>query len=164
MMTQSEKHVHAPVPGQPVLRVSVTRQTLEVVRDGMVQKTYPISTSRFGLGCEPGSYKTPLGRFRIAEKFGDGAVPGAVFRARQPTGEVAGPGGEEDLVLTRILWLDGLDPENANTHDRYVYIHGTNQEHLIGSPASHGCVRMTNSDIVELFQEIPENTLVEISE
>ena len=68
------------------------------------------------------------------------------------------------MILTRIFWLDGLDPENANTHDRYVYIHGTNQEYLIGSPASHGCVRMTNSDIVELFQEIPENTFVEIRE
>lgn len=162
MMTHSEKHVHAPV--KTFLRVSVARQSLEVVRDGVVQKTYPISTSRFGLGHEPGSYKTPLGRFRVAEKFGDGAEPGTVFKARQPTGEVAGPGGEEDLILTRIFWLDGLDPENANTHDRYVYIHGTNQEHLIGSPASHGCVRMANSDIVELFREIPENTLVEIRE
>lgn len=162
MIHHSEKPV--PLPEKTFLRVSVARQIMEVVRDGVVQKTYPVSTSRFGLGSEPGSFKTPLGRFRIAEKFGQDAAPGTVFKARRPTGEIAAPGGGEDLILTRIFWLDGLDPENANTHDRYVYIHGTNQEHLIGSPASQGCVRMTNSDIVELFGEIPENTFVEIRE
>ena len=84
MVHHSEKPV--PVPEKIFLRVSVARQTLEVVRDGVVQKTYPISTSRFGLGTEPGSFKTPLGRFRIAEKFGQDAAPGTVFKARRPTG------------------------------------------------------------------------------
>lgn len=144
------------------LRVDVTRQTLELLRGESVERSYPISTSRYGLGVEPGSYRTPLGRFRIAEKIGAGAPEGAVFRSRLPTGEIACQGGEEDLILTRILWLDGLDPENANTHDRYVYIHGTNQEWLLGTPASHGCVRMANRDIIDLFGRIPEGAPVEI--
>jgi len=144
------------------LRVDVGRQVLDVVRDGDVRATYPVSTSRFGLGTEPGSLKTPLGAFEICEKIGDGAPLGAVFKSRHPTGEIATPGGDEDLILTRILWLAGKDPENANTRGRYIYIHGTNQEDLIGSPASHGCVRMRNADIAELFREIPEGTPVHI--
>lgn len=161
MINHSPKHVHA--PGEVHLRVDVARQVLEVMRNGTVQKAYPVSTSRFGLGTEPGSFKTPPGRFAISEKIGHEALPGTVFKSRQPTGEIAGQGGEDDLILTRILWLDGLDEANANTRSRYVYIHGTNQEHLIGTPASHGCVRMRNADIIELFREIPEGSIVEIS-
>lgn len=149
-------------PFAPGLRVDVKRQVMELVSGGRVIASYPISTSRFGLGSEPGSYKTPTGRFRVAEKIGDGAAPGSVFKSRLPTGEIAEEGGEEDKILTRILWLDGLDPENANSRERYIYIHGTNQERLIGTPASHGCVRMRNSDIVELFDQVPVGTPVEI--
>jgi lipoprotein-anchoring transpeptidase ErfK/SrfK len=85
-----------------------------------------------------------------------------IFRSRIATGKVAEQGGEEDLVLTRILWLEGLDPQNANTRQRYIYIHGTNQEHLIGTPASHGCIRLRNEDMIDLFGRVHEGTHVEI--
>jgi lipoprotein-anchoring transpeptidase ErfK/SrfK len=144
------------------LRIDATRQILEVLRDGEVCKSYPVSTSKFGLGFENGSNRTPLGRFVVSEKIGAGATVGAVFKSRAPTGEIASQGGQEDLVLTRILWLAGLDAANANTKDRFIYIHGTNQESLLGTPASHGCVRMRNADVAECFEEISEGTLVEI--
>lgn len=157
MINSSLKDVH-PLS----LRIDATNQRLEVLRDGKVHKSYAISTSRFGLGFEHGSNKTPLGRFVVGEKIGAGAAPGAVFKSRQPTGEIASQGGEEDLILTRILWLAGLEEANANTRERYIYIHGTNQEELLGTPASHGCVRMSNADIKEFFDEIPEGTVVDI--
>jgi len=157
-MSELPPVVHAPLQ----LRVHVADQTMEVLRGQEVLCRYPISTSKFGLGTEPGSFKTPLGKFRVSEKIGDSAPERAVFKSRVPTGAIAELGGEEDLILSRILWLDGLEEANANTHSRYVYIHGTNQESQLGSPASHGCVRMKNTDICELFREIPEGTLVEI--
>jgi lipoprotein-anchoring transpeptidase ErfK/SrfK len=83
-----------------------------------------------------------------------------IFKGRVPTGEIATPGGDEDLVLSRILWLEGLDANNNNTRDRYIYIHGTNQEDLIGTPASHGCIRLCNQDMIELYGRIPNHTEV----
>ncbi|GAT33531.1 L,D-transpeptidase catalytic domain cotaining protein [Terrimicrobium sacchariphilum] len=157
-MNEPDQKVHATLS----LLVNVPRQTLELHEDGRLLRQFPISTSRFGLGSEPGSFKTPLGKFAVSEKHGAGAPLGAHFVSRQFTGNIAAPGGEEDLVLTRILWLEGLEPGNANTKDRYIYIHGTNQEQLIGTPASHGCVRMKNADIQELYDLIPEGTPVEI--
>lgn len=159
MISTSQKDVH---DLNCRLRVSVSRQEMDVLRGDTVTATYPVSTSRFGLGTEPGSFKTPLGRFCVCEKIGDGAPESMVFKSRVPTGEIAPEGGDEDKVLTRILWLHGLDEANANSRDRYIYIHGTNQESLIGTPASHGCVRMRNSDIVELYRGIPEGAFVEI--
>ena len=157
-MPEPAPNVHDPLS----LRVTVSRQTLDVLHGNTVIKTYPISTSRFGLGPIPGSRCTPLGRFSIAEKFGHDAPLGAVFKSRLPTGEIAPQGGDDDLILTRILWLEGCDPDNANTRSRYIYFHGTNQEVRLGSPASHGCIRMANHDIVELFSQVPEGTSVEI--
>jgi lipoprotein-anchoring transpeptidase ErfK/SrfK len=142
--------------------VSVPRQRLDLLEGERVVETWPISTSKFGLGTLPGSYCTPTGRFVVSEAIGKGAPAWAIFKSRRPTGELAAIGGEEDHVLTRILWLDGLDPENANTHDRYVYIHGTNQEAQIGTPASHGCVRMRNADILDLFDRVGPGTSVRI--
>ncbi len=153
-----------PNPHQKLcLRVDVARQTLYLLSNGAAVKSWPVSTSKFGLGSEPGSFKTPLGRFRICEKFGQDAPAWAVFRSRIPTGEIARPGSEGDGVLSRILWLEGLDAENGNTRDRFIYIHGTNQEDQIGSPASHGCVRLRNADIIELFERVPSGAEVEIS-
>ncbi len=150
-------------PFSPRLRVSVTRQSLDLFDEtNQVVASYPVSTSKFGLGAEPGSFRTPLGRFRIEEMVGAGAPTGAVFVGRQPTGAIADQGGTEDHVLTRILWLSGLEVENANTHDRFIYIHGTNQEHRIGSAASHGCVRMRNADVIDLFERVSPGTSVEI--
>lgn len=147
------------------LRVSVARQEMEVVdAAGSVLRRYPVSTSRFGLGTEPGSLRTPLGRFRVAEKIGDGAELGAVFRSRQPTGENGLGAGDDDLVLTRILWLAGDEAQNANTLERYIYVHGTNHEAAVGQPASHGCVRMRNADVAELYALTPAGTVLTIAE
>ena len=158
MSNSSSEDVHVPLR----LRVNTNRQRLEVLRYGKICKSYAISTSKFGLGREPGSNKTPLGQFLVGEKIGAGAALGTVFESRQPTGQLAGQGGDEDLILTRILWLHGLEEDNANTRERFIYIHGTNQEALLGTPASHGCVRMSNADIAECFEEIAEGTPVEI--
>jgi lipoprotein-anchoring transpeptidase ErfK/SrfK len=145
------------------IRVNVPSQTLDLFDEhGEIIRCYAISTSRFGTGTEPGSYKTPTGCFRISEKIGDGAPPGEIFVSRVATGEIGREGDEHDHVQTRILWLDGLEPENANTHDRYVYIHGTNSESLLGTPASMGCVRMNNLDVIDLYDRVPAGTLVEI--
>lgn len=144
------------------IHVSIAEQTLHLLSNGVPVKSWPVSTSKFGLGFEPGSFRTPTGRFCIAEKIGGSEPLWSVFKSRVPTGEIASPGGEEDGILSRILWLDGLDGENANTKDRFIYLHGTNQEDQIGSPASHGCVRMKNADIVELFELIPIGTPVQI--
>ena len=157
---------HLSTPQSPEdweLRVDVARQVVDFLQDGRAVKSWPVSTSRFGLGCEPGSFKTPTGRFFVAEKIGAGAPLGMEFKSRQPTGRIAEPGGGEDSVLTRILWLAGTEPENGNTKERYIYFHGTNQEALIGTPASHGCVRLRNTDIAELFELVPTGTRVVIA-
>lgn len=106
--------------------------------------------------------KTPTGRFRVAEKIGDGMPLGTVFKSRRPVKVTKKLLREEDLVMTRILWLDGLDPENANTHKRFIYIHGTNHEESLGEPASHGCIRMKSTDLVELFERVEIDTPVAI--
>ena len=107
--------------------------------------------------------KTPLGQFRVAEKFGADAPVGTVFKNREPVGFQDEHPPDDDLVLSRILWLDGLEAHNANTRDRFIYIHGTNHEHEIGEPASHGCIRMRNADLVELFDLIEPGTPVVIA-
>lgn len=145
------------------IRVNVPSQTLDLLDEqGATVRCYAISTSRFGIGSEPGSYKTPAGRFRISDKIGDGAQPGEIFISREATGKFGQEGDEKDHVQTRILWLDGLEPENANTHDRYVYIHGTNAESQLGTPASYGCVRMNNLDVIDLYDRVAVDTPVEI--
>lgn len=159
-----------PPPAPPRLRVSLAAQTLELLdpASGETLRRYPVSTSRFGPGTEPGSYRTPLGRFRICEKFGAGEPLGRVFRAREPALDadpaVALTSAEADLILTRILWLEGLEVHNANTRGRYIYLHGTNHEADLGRPASHGCVRMGNADIAELFELVPTGAELTIEE
>lgn len=106
--------------------------------------------------------KTPTGKFRISEKIGGGMPAGTVFKSRRPVKATKKLLRDEDLVMTRILWLDGLESENANTHQRYIYIHGTNHEESIGKPASHGCIRMRNADLLELFELVDEDTPVVI--
>lgn len=146
------------------LFIHIPTQTLDVLDDGGgLLHRYVCSTSKYGLGTEPGSNKTPVGRFQIAEKHGDGAPPGMIFKSRVATGEFGNPMDEADHVQTRILWLEGLDAENANTKERYIYIHGTNAEHLLGTPASHGCIRLSNQDVIALYDLVPTGTFVEIS-
>ena len=108
--------------------------------------------------------KTPTGRFRVAEKIGEGLPGDTVFQSRVPLqpGDPLPP--TEDLVMSRILWLDGLEEHNANTRDRFIYIHGTKHEDKIGSPDSHGCVRMRNTDVAELFALVDEGTQIIIEE
>ena len=144
------------------LVVDAATQTLRVMDGRKVAAEFPVSTSKFGLGFQEGSYQTPTGKFRIARKIGGSAPPWTIFRARKNTGRKAKPGGDEDLVLTRILTLGGLEPRNANSLARYIYIHGTNQEHLIGTPASHGCVRLRNADMIALHRMVRAGTPVRI--
>ncbi|PYI84429.1 MAG: murein L,D-transpeptidase [Verrucomicrobia bacterium] len=137
------------------IHISIRDQQLTLKEDETPIRSYPVSTSRFGIGTEEGSMKTPTGRFRVAEKIG----------ADMPRDTVSDPLPlTEDLVMSRILWLDGLDEHNANTRDRFIYIHGTKLEDKIGSPASHGCVRMRNADIIDLFDLVEEDIPVVIEE
>ena len=133
------------------IHISVDTQTLRLFSGENLLRTYPVSTSKYGRGCEEGSFKTPTGRFQISEKIGDGHRQGEVFRSRQATGNIGDETNENDLIQTRILWLEGLEAHNANTRQRYIYIHGTNHESKIGQAVSQGCVRMRNADIVDLF-------------
>jgi lipoprotein-anchoring transpeptidase ErfK/SrfK len=132
--------------------ISTHDQKLALLDRGNVMAIYPVSTSKFGLGDSRGSRFTPLGKLQIAQKIGDNASPGTVFKNRLRTGEVVlanSPG--RDPIVTRILWLRGLEAQNANAFGRDIYIHGTPEEWRIGSPASYGCVRMRSSDIMQLY-------------
>jgi len=146
------------------IHISIRDQQLTVKDDETAIRTYPVSTSRFGIGTKQGSLKTPVGRFRVAEKIGGDTPAGTIFRSRVPLKPSDPPPPTEDLVMSRILWLDGLDEHNANTRDRFIYIHGTKHEGEIGSPASCGCIRMRNADVVELFDLVDQNTPVIIEE
>ena len=150
---------------QPRIEVSVATQTLRLFDGTRLVREWPCSTSKFGLGHVEGSNKTPLGRFIVKEKHGDGAECGTIFKARQPVGQwTQGMHTSGDLVLTRILWLHGTQSHNANTFQRYIYIHGTNDERSIGRPASHGCVRLRNRDVITLFDLVPVGTPMWIGE
>ena len=144
--------------------ISIRDQTLTLRRGDETVQKYPISTSRFGIGVEEGSNKTPTGNFRVASKIGNGMPVGTIFQSRVPLGPDDPLPPTEDLVTSRILWLDGLDEDNANTRERFIYIHGTKHEDKIGRPDSHGCIRMRNADVIELFDLIDEETPVEIRE
>src|SRR6476659_9628824 len=132
--------------------ISTRDQKLALLDRGNLMATYPVSTSKFGLGDWRGSRFTPLGNLQVAEKIGDNAPSGTVFKSRRRTGEVVlanSPG--RDPIVTRILWLRGLEAQNANAFGRDIYIHGTPEEWKIGSPASYGCIRMRSSDIIQLY-------------
>lgn len=144
--------------------LSVADQKMIVLRDGKPLSSYPVSTSKFGLGDRPGSYATPLGVLRIKEKIGHGLPAGAVFKSRKPTGEVLpvdAPG--RDPIVTRILWLEGLDERNRNAYRRYIYIHGTPEERNVGRPVSYGCIRMRSQDVIELFETVGLNSKILIT-
>ena len=144
------------------IHISIRDQRLILKENETPIRNYPVSTSRFGIGTEMGSMKTPTGRFRVAQKIGGDMPSGAIFQSRVPLkpGDPIPP--TEDFDMSRILWLDGLDEHNANTRDRFIYIHGTKHEDKIGTPASCGCVRMRNADVIELFDLVDEGTPVVI--
>ena len=143
--------------------ISVRDQKLMLLQDGARLATYPVSTSRFGLGDNFGRMTTPLGFLRVAKKIGDNAPSGAVFHNRRWTGEVLRPNAPgRDPIVTRIIWLRGIEPANAHAYNRCIYIHGTPQERAIGRPASYGCIRMRSSDVAALYNQVPVGTLVQI--
>ena len=156
------------------IRVSLENQRLELLDSDKVLKTYRVSTSKNGAGESADSFKTPRGRHVIRAKIGDGSPEGAVFRARRSTGEVysdelAREHPDRDWVLTRILWLSGTEVGrnrlgSVDTMRRYIYIHGTPYSDRLGEAASLGCIRMSNSDVVELYKLVPLGTVVEIGD
>ena len=143
--------------------ISINDQLLQLCEGDEVLDEYMISSSANGVGYKEGSHCTPMGRFEISEKIGTTAEIGTIFKSRKPVGIWQGKESDEDMVLTRILRLNGLDPQNANSMDRYIYIHGTNQEHYLGQPKSCGCIRMSNSDVIDLYNRVGEGTPLVIS-
>jgi lipoprotein-anchoring transpeptidase ErfK/SrfK len=155
-----------PVPAMatPSIVVSVPDQTLALIDDGVVVARFPVSTSKFGLGDGSGSYATPLGTMAIASKIGANAPLGTVFKSRLPTGEILRPNAPgRDPIVTRILWLRGLEKRNARAFARNIYIHGTPEERLIGRPASYGCIRMRSRDVAQLFAAVGVGTKIEVA-
>lgn len=156
----------------PWLLVNTATQTLYVLENDNVVEQYSVSTSRYGNGCQQDSLQTPTGAHAIAQCIGAGKAFGEIFVGRQTTGERAeiltdASASDQDLILSRILWLRGLEPDinvgdGCDSHARYIYIHGTHEEGLLGSPASHGCIRMSNRDVIELFDRVKEGTFVYI--
>src|SRR5215472_10269697 len=167
------------VPTQFLFAVSIAGQTASLFEnrstssqskvDYSLIKTFPCSTSRFGIGQEEGSNCTPLGLHRIAEKIGAGERAGTVFKSRKIVGHTSQPEFADAKITTRILWLEGLEPGfnrggNVDTHARYIYIHGTADQSSIGKPASCGCIHLADADIIPLFDLLPSGTLVWICE
>ena len=147
------------------VRVSVPQQRMAVYRQGVEIARYRVSTSKYGLGSEPGSYRTPLGKLEIAQKIGGGSPAGMRFKNRRATGEIVAvnaPG--RDPIVTRILWLKGLESRNANTYGRLIYIHGTPEERNLGTPVSYGCIRMASRDIIKFYNTVGEGTRVTVTE
>jgi len=143
--------------------VSIPEQKLALFDNGALIATYPISTSRFAIGDAPGSRGTPLGELEIAKKIGDSAPSGMVFKDRRATGEILAPDAPgRDPIVTRILWLRGLEAENANAYSRYIYIHGTPEERNIGTRASFGCIRMRSRDVIQLYDIVGPQARVTI--
>ncbi len=155
------------------VEVSLAAQRLVLLRDDEPWRAYTVSTSKHGAGEAQGSHRTPRGRHVIRAKIGGGAPLNTVFRGRRPTGEIYSPelartSPNRDWILTRILWLSGTEIGrnrlgNVDTMRRYIYIHGMPDSEPLGVPGSIGCIRMTNEDIVELFELVPAGTIVDIS-
>lgn len=144
--------------------ISTANQRMIVLREGEKIAEYPVSTSKFGLGDQFGSNATPLGEFKIKKKIGGGAPLGAVFKSRKLTGEILEPDAPgRDPIVTRILWLDGLEAQNRNSYARFIYIHGTAEERRIGEAVSYGCIRMKSRDVAELYEIVGEGARVKIT-
>jgi lipoprotein-anchoring transpeptidase ErfK/SrfK len=143
--------------------ISVPQQRMAVLDNGTLMTTYPISTSKFAVGDVPGSNGTPLGELEVAKKIGGSAPSGMVFKDRKPTGEILAPDAPgRDPIVTRIIWLRGRQPQNANAYHRYIYIHGTPEERTIGTRASYGCIRMRSRDVIQLYDIVGPRARVTI--
>lgn len=147
----------APAPAVTPVRdvrvvISIPDQKLAVLVNGKVSRSYKVSTSRYGEGDSWGSWETPLGHLEVATKIGGNAPAGAVFRSRQLTGEVLAPNAPgRDPIVSRIIWLRGMEQANKHAYQRCIYIHGTPQETFLGRKASFGCIRMRSTDVIEVF-------------
>ena len=156
-------------PSRYVLVVQVSSQTLSLFEQNDFVKKFPCSTSRFGIGQMAGSNRTPLGLHCIAEKIGGGEPAGTVFKSREIVGHTSQTEFANAKITTRILWLEGLEPgfnqgTNVDSHERYIYIHGTADQKTIGEPASCGCIHLADADLIALFDLVQTGTLVWISE
>jgi hypothetical protein len=153
----------APLDTSSQMIISVRDQKLMLVRNGEKVAIYPVSTSMFGLGDAWGRMTTPLGYLAVEKKIGDNAPVGAVFHNRRMTGEILQPDAPgRDPITTRIIWLRGLEAQNAHAYQRCIYIHGTPEEKKIGRPASYGCIRMKSSDVAALYEQVPLGAVVQI--
>ena len=142
---------HALSPAAEIV-VSVPDQRLALIDRGKLISKYAISTSKFGLGDGSGTFRTPLGTLFVSGKFGDHLPAGAVIKSRVPTGEIVNvnaPG--RDAIVSRVIWLRGMEEQNRQARDRCIYIHGTPEERSIGRPASFGCIRMRSRDVIDLY-------------
>ena len=147
-----------------LLLVSVRDQKMALYEQGERVATYPVSTSKFGLGDRPGSNRTPVGEMEVTQKIGGGQPMGMVFKSRRPTGKILRPNTpDEDSIVTRILRLRGREASTRNTFGRFIYIHGTVEERKIGQPASHGCIRMRSRDIVDLYDRVAVGARVRVT-
>lgn len=153
----------APVTITNEVIVSVKEQKLMLLQNGARVTTYPVSTSKFGLGDGRGTMATPVGAMAVAQKIGDHAPSGAVFNRRRLTGEVLKPNSPgRDPIITRIIWLRGLEASTAQAFSRCIYIHGTPEEKKIGRPASYGCIRMKSKDVAALYTQLPVGAVVKV--
>lgn len=152
------------------LLIDISKQILYHVNKSDISSIYPVSTSKYGTGNKQGSLKTPTGIHIVYDKIGENAPMYRIFKNRQDTKtDWDGHSKEDNLILTRILRLKGLEKgincgKGIDSLKRYIYIHGTNREDKIGTPLSHGCVCMKNRDIIELFNNTPEKTVVIINQ
>jgi len=145
--------------------ISIPEQRMVLLDQGRLVAQYQVSTSRFCISDRRGSCGTPLGHLAIARKIGGNAPAGAVFKDQRMTGEILRPDAPgRDPIVSRILWLKGLDPGNRNAYSRYIYIHGTAEERRIGTPASFGCIRMRSADVIALFDAVGVGAKVDITQ
>ena len=153
---------------ESLIVVNISTQQLFLLKKGTIEEVYSVSTSVYGTGSKVNSFKTPLGKHKISEKIGEGLPEGAILKGRRWTGAIANIikepiDTEFDVVTSRILWLTGLEEgknqgPGVDSKSRYIYIHGTAEEGLIGKPASDGCIRMYNADVITLFNKVDINT------
>ncbi len=165
---------YGPSPLGQVVIVDIGKQLLSLYQHDNCLHSWPVSTSARGSGNCIDSLQTPLGAHRVAEKIGADCQANTIFKARRNTGRLAeiiqhAQSSGDDLITSRILWLKGIESGknlggDVDTQQRYIYIHGTPEEGLIGQAVSHGCIRMRNADVIELFEQIDTDTLVFIME
>jgi lipoprotein-anchoring transpeptidase ErfK/SrfK len=163
LLTLGSAFAEGPAQVRNEVIVSVKDQRLMLLQNGSKVTTYPVSTSKFGIGDAAGRMTTPIGAMAVAQKIGDHAPTGAVFHNRRFTGEIIKPNAPgRDPIITRIIWLRGLEASTSQAFSRCIYIHGTPEEKKIGRPASFGCIRMKSKDVTDLYRQLPIGAVVHV--